>query len=124
MLTWSGTLEPFFIQFLLTWSPFKTYIEQYVKFYGKNNLYVVSVDQAFDAFLQKCNFIEALPGGLVQFTGMTAAIIQDIYHIDLNDIKHIMREMDSEVIPSDEEAGPSFCSQECGLKKDELRDLQ
>src|SRR5258708_12411410 len=34
-----------------------------------------------------------------------------------------MREMDGEAIPSDEEAGSLFHSQECGLNKDELRDL-
>ncbi len=98
-------------------------IERYVKFYGKNNLYVVSVDHAFDAFLQKCNFIKALPGGLVQFTGLTASIIKDIYHINPDDIKCATREMDSKVIPSEEEAGPLFHSQECGLNKDELKDL-
>ncbi len=98
-------------------------IEQYMKFYGKNNPYVVSIDHAFDAFLQKCNFIKVLPGGLMQFTGLTASIIKDVYHIDPNDIKCAAREMDSEVIPSDEEAGLSFHSQECGLNEDELKDL-
>ncbi len=94
-----------------------------MKLYGKNNPYVVSVDHAFNAFLQKCDFVEVLPGGLAQFTGLMASIIQDIYHIDLDDIKCVTREMDGEVIPSDEEAGPLFHSQECGLNKDELRDL-
>ncbi len=98
-------------------------IEQYVKLYGKNNLYVVSIDHAFDAFLQKCDFIKVLPGGLMQFTGLMASIIQDVYHVNLNDIKCVMREMDGEVIPSDEEAGPLFHSQECGLNEDKLRDL-
>src|SRR5260221_6464147 len=94
-----------------------------MKLYGKNNPYIISVDHAFDAFLQKCDFIKALPGGLAQFTGLTASIIQDVYHIDLEDIKCVMREMDGEAIPSDEEAGSLFRSQECGLNKDELRDL-
>ncbi len=85
--------------------------------------YVISVDHAFNTFLQKCDFVEALPRGLMQFMGMTASIIQDVYSIDLNDIKCVMREMDSEVIPSDKEAGPSFHSQECGLNEDELKDL-
>ena len=98
-------------------------IEWYMKFYGKNNLYVVNVDHAFNAFLQKCNFIEVLPWGLMQFTGLMASIIQDVYHVDLNDIKCAMREMDSKAIPSDEEAGLLFHSQECGLNGDELRDL-
>ncbi len=98
-------------------------IERYVKLYGKNNPYVISVDHAFDAFLQKCDFVEALPGGLAQFTGLTASIIQDVYHVDLEDIKRVTREMDGEAIPSDEEAGSLFRSQECGLNEDELRDL-
>src|SRR6266436_7911184 len=59
----------------------------------------------------------------MQFTGMMASIIQDIYHINLDDIKCTTREMDSKVIPSDEEAGLSFHSQECGLNEDELKDL-
>ncbi len=94
-----------------------------MKLYGKNNPYVISVDHAFDAFLQKCDFVEALPGGLAQFTGLTASIIQDVYHVDLEDIKRVTREMDGEAIPSDEEAGSLFRSQECGLNEDELRDL-
>ena len=98
-------------------------IEHYMNFYGRNNPYIISIDHAFDAFLQKCDFIEVLPGGLVQFTGMTASIIQDMYCFNLDDIKCTMREMDGKVIPSEEEAGLSFHSQECGLNEDELKDL-
>ncbi len=92
--------------------------------YGKNNLFIVNVNHAFDAFLQKCDFMEALPGGIAQFTGMTASIIQDVYRIDLDDdIKCVMCEMDSKHIPSDEEVGPSHVKQECGFNEEELKEL-
>src|SRR5258708_35636836 len=77
-------------------------IKRYVKLYGKNNLYVIRIDHAFDAFLQKCDFVEVLPGALVQFTGMVASVIQDIYHINLKDIQCIMKAIDSNAIAYDE----------------------
>src|SRR5260370_16654812 len=58
-------------------------MECYIKFYGKNNPYVVNIDHAFENFLQKCDYVEPLPEGIAQFTGMMASIICDMYQVDL-----------------------------------------
>ena len=42
-------------------------MEHYIKFYGKNNLYVVNIDHVFKNFLQKCDYVEPLPEGIAQF---------------------------------------------------------
>src|SRR5258708_22580892 len=70
-------------------------MECYVKFYGKNNPYVVNIDHAFKNFLQKCDYVEPLPEGIVQFTGMVL-IICDMYQVDLNVIMHSAQEMQGE----------------------------
>ena len=46
--------------------------------YGKNNLYIINIAHSFKNFLQTCDFVEPLPDGMAQFTGMMASIIQDI----------------------------------------------
>src|SRR5260221_10038983 len=71
-------------------------MERYVKFYGKNNLYVVNIDHAFENFLQKCDYVEPLPEGIMQFTGMMASIICDMYQVDLNAITRSVQEMQGE----------------------------
>src|SRR5258708_21848587 len=52
----------------------------------------------FEHFLQTYNFIEPLPDGMAQFTGMMASIIQDVYHInlDLVGLKQASKEMKDE----------------------------
>ncbi len=50
-------------------------LECYMERYGKNNPFMVNVNHAFEAFLQKCDSVEALPGSIAQFSGMTASII-------------------------------------------------
>src|SRR5258708_5290784 len=59
-------------------------MEHYIKFYGKNNLYVVNIDHVFKNFLQKCDYVEPLPEGIMQFTGMMVSIICDMYQVDLD----------------------------------------
>src|SRR5258708_35085281 len=71
-------------------------MECYIKFYGKNNPYVVNIDHAFENFLQKCDYVEPLPEGIAQFTGMMASIIHDVYQVDLNAITHSAQEMQGE----------------------------
>ena|SRR5258708_33469702 len=68
-------------------------MEHYVKFYGKNNPYVVNIDHAFKNFLQKCDYVEPLPEGITQFTGMMASMIHDMYQVDLDAITHSAQEM-------------------------------
>jgi len=68
-------------------------MECYIKFYGKNNLYVVNIDHAFENFLQKCDYVEPLPEGIVQFTGMMVSIICDMYQVDLDAIMCSVQEM-------------------------------
>ena len=33
---------------------------------------------------QTCDFVEPLPDGMAQFTGMMASIIWDVYHLNLD----------------------------------------
>ena len=51
-----------------------------VKEYGKNNPYIINIAHSFKHFLQTCDFVEPLPDGMAQFTGMMVSIIQDVYH--------------------------------------------
>jgi len=46
-----------------------------VNYYGKNNPYIINIAHLFKNFLQTCDFIEPLPDGMAQFTGMMASII-------------------------------------------------
>jgi len=68
-------------------------MECYVKFYGKNNPYVVNIDHAFENFLQKCDYVEPLPEGITQFTCMMVSIIHDVSWVDLNVIMCSAQEM-------------------------------
>ena len=81
------------------WSFYIGLMECYVKFYGKNNPYVVNIDHAFENFLQKCDYVEPLPEGIVQFTGMMVLIICDMYQVDLNAIMCSVQEMRGEPDP-------------------------
>jgi len=70
-------------------------LERLVEHYGKNNPFIINVAHAFEHFLQMCDFIEPLPDGLAQFTGMMSSIIHDVYHVDLDlrELKQTAREM-------------------------------
>src|SRR5258708_32821700 len=74
-------------------------MERYVKFYGKNNPFIINVGHAFKNFLQKCDYIEPLPKGITQFTGMMASIICDVYDIDVEALMHSAQEMQVEHDP-------------------------
>src|SRR5258708_24069735 len=97
-------------------------MECYIKFYGKNNLYVVNIDHAFENFLQKCDYVEPLPEGIMQFTGMMASIIHDMYQVDLDAIMHSAQEMWGEPDPV-EVAKPPIDKPEPVLNDEEVKEL-
>src|SRR5260221_5368721 len=97
-------------------------MECYVKFYGKNNPYVVNIDHVFKNFLQKCDYVEPLPEGIVQFTGMMALIICDMYQVDLNAITHSAQEMQGEP-DLVEVAKPPIDKPEPMLNDEEVKEL-
>ncbi len=92
-------------------------IERLVQRYGKNNPTIFNVAHSFENFLQICDFLEPLPGGFAQFTGMMAGIIRDVYHIDLDELKESAREAKGEPGPSRIEAP----KHEPALTKNELK---
>src|SRR5260221_12372952 len=73
-------------------------LAQLVNNYSKNNPYIINIAHLFENFLQTCDFVEPLPDGMAQFTGMMASIIQDVYHIDLDlvELKRTSKEMKEE----------------------------
>ncbi len=87
-----------------------------MKDYGKNNPYIINITHSFEHFLQTCNFIEPLPDGMAQFTGMMASIIRDVYHLDLDlvGLKQVSKEM--------KEEGSSFIQEVSMLKTDECKE--
>src|SRR6266436_2992037 len=97
-------------------------MECYMKFYGKNNLYIINIGHAFKSFLQKCDYIEPLPEGITQFTGMMASIIHDVYDIDVEAIMCSEQEMQGEPDPV-KVAKPPVDKLEPMLNKDELKEL-
>ncbi len=97
-------------------------MECYVKFYGKNNPYVVNIDHAFENFLQKCDYVEPLPEGITQFTGMMASIIRDIYQVDLDAITCSAQEMRGEPDPV-KVAKPPVDKPEPMLNNEEVKEL-
>src|SRR5258708_5491004 len=97
-------------------------MECYVKFYGKNNLYVVNIDHAFKNFLQKCDYVEPLPEGLAQFTGMMVSIICDVYQVDLDEITCSAQETQGEP-DLVEVAKPPVDKPEPMLNDDEVKEL-
>src|SRR6266436_3722851 len=97
-------------------------MERYVKFYGKNNPYVVNIDHAFENFLQKCGYVEPLPEGIAQFTGMMASIICDVYQVDLDVITHSAQEMQGEPDPV-EVVKPPVDKPEPVLNDEEVKEL-
>ena len=70
-----------------------------MKFYGKNNPYIINIGHAFESFLQKCNYVKPLPKGITQFTGMMASIICNVYSIDVKAIMHLVQQMQGEPDP-------------------------
>src|SRR5258706_14276566 len=97
-------------------------MECYVKFYGKNNPFIINVGHAFESFLQKCDYVKPLPEGITQFTGMMASIICDIYDIDVKAITHSAQEMWGEPDPV-EVAKPPIDKLEPVLNNNELKEL-
>ncbi len=72
-------------------------LEHLIKKYGPNQLFIINIAHSFKHFLQTCDFLEPLPGGYAQFTGMMASIIRDVYDIDMDELKSAVREMRSEM---------------------------
>jgi len=97
-------------------------MECYIKFYGKNNPYVVNIDHAFKNFLQKCDYVEPLPEGITLFTGMMALIIHDMYQVDLDVIMCSAQEMWGEPDPV-EVAKPPIDKLEPVLNDEEVKEL-
>ena len=97
-------------------------MECYVKFYGKNNPYVVNIDHAFKNFLQKCNYVEPLPEGITQFTCMMVLIIHDVSQVDLNVIMCSAQEMWGEPDPV-KVVKPPIDKLEPMLNNDEVKEL-
>ena len=96
-----------------------------VEHYGKNNPFIINVAHAFEHFLQMCNFIEPLPDGLAQFTGMMSSIIRDVYHVDLDlrELKQTAREMKGGTTQL-EMAGPSTSSEPApALSHEEMKEV-
>ena len=62
-------------------------LERLVKKYGPNQPFIINIAHSFEHFLQTCDFLEPLPGGYAQFTGMMASIIRDVYDIDMDKLK-------------------------------------
>ncbi len=50
-------------------------MEHLTQKHGKNNPFILNIAHSFEHFLQTCDFLEPLPGGLTQFMGMMASII-------------------------------------------------
>ncbi len=87
-----------------------------MKDYGKNNPYIINITHSFKHFLQTCDFIEPLPNGMAQFTGMMASIIQDVYHLDLDlvGLKQVSKEI--------KEEGSSFIPEVSMSKSDKWKE--
>ena len=62
-------------------------MEHLVKKYGKDQPLILSITHAFEHFILTADFLEPLPGGKVEFTSMMAAIIHNVYHISLDELK-------------------------------------
>ncbi len=92
-------------------------LEHLVDRYGKNNPVIINIAHSFENFLQTCDFLEPLPGGYAQFTGMMAGIICNIYHIDLDELKDAAHEIRGEPSLLEEEE----LKDESALTKDELK---
>ncbi len=90
-------------------------MEHYVKFYRKNNPYVINMGHAFEN-------MEPLPEGIVQFTGMMALIIHDVYDIDIDEITCSAQEMWGEPNPV-EVTKPPIDKPKTMLNNDELKEL-
>src|SRR5260221_14680257 len=97
-------------------------MERYVKFYGKNNPFIINVGHAFENFLQKCDYVEPLPEGITQFTGMMASIIRDVYDIDVEALTRSAQEIRGEPDPV-EEAKPPVDTPEPVFDNEELKEL-
>ncbi len=93
-----------------------------MKFYGKNNPFIINVGHAFENFLQKCDYVEPLPEGITQFTGMMASIIHDVYNIDVKALTCLAQEMQGEPDPV-EVAKPPVDKPKPVLDNEELKEL-
>src|SRR5258708_14973322 len=97
-------------------------MECYVKFYGKNNPFIINMGHAFKNFLQKCDYVEPLPKGITQFTGMMVSIIHDVYNIDVKALMHSVQEMRSKPDPV-KVAKPPVDKPKPVLDNEELKEL-
>ncbi len=93
-----------------------------MKFYGKNNPFIINVGHAFKNFLQKCDYVEPLPKGITQFTGMMVSIICNVYDIDVEALMHSVQEMCSEPDPV-EVVKPPVDKLKPVLDNEELKEL-
>ncbi len=73
-------------------------MERLTQKHGKNNPFILNIAHSFKHFLQTCDFLKPLPGGLTQFTGMMASIIRDVYDIDMDALKKVSREMKADLV--------------------------
>ncbi len=82
-------------------------MDQLINKYKTNNPFVINIAHLFESFLQVCDYLEPLPGSYAQFMVMMAAIIHDIYNIDLDELKAAVREVKGKPKITEVEAGPS-----------------
>ena len=59
-------------------------IDQFVKKFGKDNVFIINIANSFEHFLANCDILVPLPEGKSQFMAMMASTIQDVYNINLN----------------------------------------
>src|SRR5258708_10885917 len=97
-------------------------MESYVEFYRKNNPFIINVGNACENFFQKCDYVEPLPEGITQFTGMMASIIRDVYDIDVEALTCSAQEMRGEPDPV-EVAKPPLDKPKPMLDNDEFKAL-
>ncbi len=95
-------------------------LERLVKKYGPNQPFIINIAHSFEHFLQTCDFLEPLPGGYAQFTGMMASIIRDVYDIDMDELKSAAREMRSEMKAESSKQGEED-SEESLLSRSEIK---
>src|SRR5258708_37326782 len=93
-------------------------LEHLIKKYGPNQLFIINIAHSFKHFLQTCDFLEPLPGGYAQFTGMMASIIRDVYDIDMDELKSAAREMRSEMKAESSKQGEEDCEESLFSRSD------
>ncbi len=82
-------------------------MDQLVNKYKKNNPFIINIAHSFESFLQVCDYLKPLPGSYMQFTAMMAAIICNVYNIDLEELKAAAHKVKDKPKIHEVEAGPS-----------------